>query len=1361
MTGQVKWPEVGKAYVTVIPSMSNFQKAIRDTIGHITIPKKALAELGKKSAETLARSMRASLTKAMKNAGLDAGRTFAFQFRKGVRQGLDGKLKLEDLVDTSTLTFMSELDLIDMDAITKNLDDELDDDEIKKKADSKAYDIANGFYTSLRGALQKGTSALSGAFNFATKALSTFATPFIAIGKTMATAVASGIKTSYSTVFSTIKTLSSTAAGIANRALLTAFRTVGSTMLSVGRAVGSAILNGIKSSFSAVGSTMLSVGKQVGSAITSGIRTAFTSVGSLIKNIASSQIAAAGRALGIDLGKGIQNGLSSMKIAIGNVISNIVSSVSSMVTSQIGSAVDRLDTLKNFPRIMKGLGIAEQDSAAAVQAMSDSIDGLPTALNDIVVFAQKIVPAFDNNMDLATQSAIAFNNALVAGGRGAELQANALEQWSQMLSIGKVDMQAWRSVVNAMPAQMQQLAKSMGKNSPMELYESLVGSRNGKTPLSELNEMFIQLNEQGYGDYLSFAEQAKTATNGIGTAVTNLRNRISKALAEILDWIGQENISGAINNATKQFVPLAKAATQFMDRVNLKGYFSAAADVIARFANTMSRVLSPLTADLEGAFGIVLKSGLTLLGNTLSSIASQAAPLVNELGHVIRRLPAIVGVITPVIHAFIGFKINVWTSALQTIQRSLSSIMSILPGLLNATLKIYHAVFDTVEILINRLSYTVLHIYTIISDLVSFMAPFIVRIITALAPTLTAMVSDIATIAAWVTAIATPIIEDLAPVLTSLVHIISSSLLKVIKSASRYVEPIVGLLADVVSSVVTVGADLAVDMLPVVKQLFDMTASLVKSVLPVISSSIETLAPIFVTIYQQIIKIITALSNQLGPTLSKLQPILIGMFNDVGDGLVGAIQTAGKYLEPMAESLASIVSSVITIGGELLTNLSPIVSDLFNSTVTLVNTLLPYISKIIQNFAPVFVAICDSIIQIANVIAPILANIQTGGLVNAARSVADAVTSIVTTLQPFIPQIIDLFDNYIKTWFGTFVPDTLSVIAPYIIGVIDRALQFIDTIDPFITRIVEALGPTFELIVEQIFSFFEQIAGIAADLAEQSGPDIHAIFETIGATVSELISILAPYLPTIISAIRQIVDALAPAIVEIVRVMAPHIPKLTQLFVDASTKFADAIVKTFKEAIEPNIDELIEFADELITWITDNMPGFVSDVMDLWVNYLQPMFGKIGHFVDVWGPHIMNVLKWASYWVGEIFDFVAKIGEWLEKIDEFDFASTPFGKQFTESSTPSVRPFATGGIVTQPVLAMIGEASYPEAVVPLTPQGIESFTSGINHNIATGVPSISIEIDNFINQDTTTDVRTLSDMIGRQTLNQLKQQGVY
>lgn len=275
-----------------------------------------------------------------------------------------------------------------------------------------------------------------------------------------------------------------------------------------------------------------------------------------------------GSKTGQSIGKGLSVGFASKVGAVAGITSNVFSKVASVVTSSLGSAVDRADQMNNFPKVMKNLGYSATDAAASIKKISDALDGLPTTSSAMTGMVQQLAP-LTSNLDEATDIALAFNNAMLAGDASTMEQENALTQYTQMLSAGKVDMQAWRSIQAAMPGQLNQVAEAMmgaGHNAN-DLYEAM---KSGKFSFDDFNKAVMDLNQNGFGKYASFAQQAKDATQGIGTAMENVKNRVAKAVQKVIDAVGVENIAGAINRFSSQFGKVGDAAAGMVTDVKKK-----------------------------------------------------------------------------------------------------------------------------------------------------------------------------------------------------------------------------------------------------------------------------------------------------------------------------------------------------------------------------------------------------------------------------------------------------------------------------------------------------------------------------------------------------------------------------------------------------------------------------------------------------------------------------------------------------------------------------------------------------------------------------------------------------------------------
>ena len=252
-----------------------------------------------------------------------------------------------------------------------------------------------------------------------------------------------------------------------------------------------------------------------------------------------------GAALGESASKGFGGGLAKSGVAIG-AFSALTTKAMESISSHVGAAVSRFDTMNAFPAVMETLGYSAQDSEASIAKMSDRLGSLPTTLDSMTGAVQRIVPAI-KDVGKSTDIMLAFNDALVAGKGPVEIQSAAIEQFSQAVSRGKFELEEWRSVQTAMPGQLDQVAKSMlgAEAGAMDLYEAL---KNGDVSMDEFLSTLVRLDTEGGSGFASFQEQAETAAGGVGTSMANMGNAVTKGLASLMDTVGEGNISGVFDD---------------------------------------------------------------------------------------------------------------------------------------------------------------------------------------------------------------------------------------------------------------------------------------------------------------------------------------------------------------------------------------------------------------------------------------------------------------------------------------------------------------------------------------------------------------------------------------------------------------------------------------------------------------------------------------------------------------------------------------------------------------------------------------------------------------------------------------------
>jgi len=241
-----------------------------------------------------------------------------------------------------------------------------------------------------------------------------------------------------------------------------------------------------------------------------------------------------------------------------SVAEKAVSAVANVITNSLSSAISRVDTLNQYPKIMEQMGYSSEEVESSIKKLSAGINGLPTSLDTIVASAQSIT-LLTGDLDSATDTALALNDAFYVSGASSDEASRGLTQYTQMLSKGSVDMQSWKTLQETMSYALSEAAKELGiaSGNTNELYDAL---QSGEITFDELNAKIIELDTATGG----FAEVAQTASGGIATSFQNLQTAVVKGLANMITAFDdaaasnelptiQEQIEGVKDGVNKAF----------------------------------------------------------------------------------------------------------------------------------------------------------------------------------------------------------------------------------------------------------------------------------------------------------------------------------------------------------------------------------------------------------------------------------------------------------------------------------------------------------------------------------------------------------------------------------------------------------------------------------------------------------------------------------------------------------------------------------------------------------------------------------------------------------------------------------------
>lgn len=300
--------------------------------------------------------------------------------------------------------------------------------------------------------------------------------------------------------------------------------------------------------------------------------------------------------------KGDRGSSSLKKFAVGSAVFQLAAKGAELLGEALGGAIQRFDTLESYPRVMQAMGHSTEDVTRSTKKLAAGIEGLPTTLNEVVGTAQRLT-SITGDINKSTDLTLALNNAFLASGSSSADASRGLQQFSQMLSAGKVDMQSWKTLQETMPYALQKTAESFGFAGQSAQHDFYSALKEGRITFNQFSSKLVELN----GGVGGFAELAKTNSKGIQTSFGNLKNAVVKGVA----------------NTIKALDDLTKAAT----------------------GKTIAENFDALKVIINAAFGVIVNviKASTPVFQTLFSILGIGASVISFLR------PAIIGLVAALV----------------------------------------------------------------------------------------------------------------------------------------------------------------------------------------------------------------------------------------------------------------------------------------------------------------------------------------------------------------------------------------------------------------------------------------------------------------------------------------------------------------------------------------------------------------------------------------------------------------------------------------------------------------------------------------------------------------------------------------
>lgn len=385
------------------------------------------------------------------------------------------------------------------------------------------------------------------------------------------------------------------------------------------------------------------------------------------------------------LDKNTQNtNTSILDIAKGVGVFKVVDTAIGVVKSSLDGAINRFDTLNAYPKVMAQMGYSTDDVSKSVTILKKGVDGLPTSLQDLTKSAQSFA-ILEKSATKGAETATALNDAFLASGASAADASRGVEQYSQMLSSGSVDLQSWKTLQETMPYALTQVAKSFGitgKSAERDLYAKL---KSGDITMDQLNKRFVELDTSANG----FAQTARTASGGIGTSFTNMRNAVVNGMANTVETINNALKDAGLKNGISTLFDEGKQAIIKGFAVFNQIVATAIPKIVGSFKTLFDFVnqnkdwIGPLVSGITAAVAAYkLWKGAITAWNTVTKIATAVQAAFNavmDANPIMLIVIAIAAVVAGLVYFFTQTKAGqqIWSNFVKFLSSAWQSLVKI------------------------------------------------------------------------------------------------------------------------------------------------------------------------------------------------------------------------------------------------------------------------------------------------------------------------------------------------------------------------------------------------------------------------------------------------------------------------------------------------------------------------------------------------------------------------------------------------------------------------------------------------------------------------------------------------------------
>jgi tape measure domain-containing protein len=452
----------------------------------------------------------------------------------------------------------------------------------------------------------------------------------------------------------------------------------------------------------------------------------------------------------------------------------------------------------------------------------------------------------------------------------------------------------------------------------------------------------------------------------------------------------------------------------------------------------------------------------------------------------------------------------------------------------------------------------------------------------------------------------------------------------------------------------------------------------------------------FKTIVNELISVITRLLPQMVDSLVSMIPMLLDAAIDLFDSLVEAvIEITPKLIDALIYLLPKMVDTLLSLLPELL----DAALDLFTAIVDALPLIIPPLIMAIIDLLPV---IMDTLVDMIPELVDAAFELFTGIVTAIYRAAPD----IYSELQKLLPGMLKTLGGFV----ASFVEAGFNLISGLVRGIVTNGPRLVGEA---ISSIGNTVVNTFKNLLginspSKVFTVYGNNIGegLAYGIHEMVGP-VESATKALGDATTKVMDDTIDALETKFTTITNIPSMLADGISEAVKISMADVQRMAEtvegLFAvfdkngDLFQSYSGYGVSTMVPTVGGGQLDVGKFTDTINSLqkagysnLSDAFGGSTQQVLDKLMGQ-QTFTNAAGMQTTVGGTVSDRMLA----------DLAAKGFTALPSLDksveELTDAIDSLNSQVAERG---LTPFASGGLVTGPTSALIGEAG-PEVVIPL------------------------------------------------------------